>query len=126
MKRLLLAVAIVIVALSFHARAAGTGEPDAKNWKLTTIAWIKANENDLDQDNRAVAVIGKVTQKHDGDTYFFTDGTGQIELDSDIELPVGKTIVVRGRVDQAFLHIGPLEINVDSWRPVAKPGQVLK
>lgn len=125
MKRLLLAVAVVVVSISFHARAVA-GEPDAKNWKLTTVGWIKSTENDLDQDNRSVAVIGKVTQKHNGDTYFFTDGTGTIELDSDIELPVGKTIVVRGRVDQAFLHIGPLEINVDSWRPVAKPGQVLK
>jgi len=68
-----------------------------------------------------VVLLGKITQKIDGDTYILNDGTGVIELDSDIELPVGKNIVVRGLIDQAWLNFGVsdqgnVEIEVKSWR----------
>ena len=99
--------------------------PDGNKWKQTTIRWVVQNENNLDKDYKFVALVGTISKKLDSDTYLFSDGTGTIELDSDIVLPVGKPIVVRGEIDQAYLHIGPLEINVDSWRPVSKPGQVL-
>ncbi len=104
---------------------AGDADPAKNKWNVTTVAWIAANENDLDRDNDKVAVIGKVTEKHSDHVYFFKDDTGTIELDSDIDLPVGKLIVVRGRIDQAFLHIGPLQINVDSWRHIGKLGEIL-
>ena len=129
MKRILassLLVALCAFAPSFRASAADA-DPANHKWHVTTVAWIIANENDLDRDNDKVAIIGKVTEKHSDHVYFFTDEDGgKIQLDSDIELPVGKKIVVRGRIDQAFLHVGPLEINIDSWRHVGKLGEVLK
>ncbi len=122
--------ALVLLAVTVGLRAGevckGCSDPEGNKWKVTSIKWIKANEDDLDKDNKFVALVGKVTKQHDSDTYFFTDGTGTIELDSDIKLPVGETIVVRGRIDQAFLHIGPLEVNVDSWRHGGKEGEWLK
>ena len=127
MKRLLassLLVALCAFAPTFNV-SAGTVDPASNKWNLTTVAWIKANENDLDRDNDKVAVIGKITEKHSDHVYFLKDETGVIELDSDIDLPVGKTIVVRGRIDQSFLHVGPLQINVDSWRHIGKLGQVI-
>ncbi|SDU23009.1 hypothetical protein SAMN05444156_2739 [Verrucomicrobium sp. GAS474] len=134
MKKLIassLLVAFCAFAPAFSASAAcDAGKctaPEGNKWHLTTVKWIKANENDLDRDDTKVAIIGKVTAKHNDHVYFFTDEDGgKIQLDSDIDLPVGKTIVIRGRVDQAFLHIGPLEINVDSWRNIGKLGEVLK
>ncbi|HEY8965112.1 MAG TPA: NirD/YgiW/YdeI family stress tolerance protein [Candidatus Methylacidiphilales bacterium] len=127
MKRLFVSTLLValcaVAAPSAHAGCSGTcSDPGKDKWHVTNVAWIKANENDLDRDDDKVALIGKVTKKHSDHVYFFQDETGTIQLDSDIELPVGKTIVIRGRIDQAFLHIGPLEVNVDSWRPIGKYG----
>lgn len=100
--------------------------PESNKWKVTTVRWIQQNENDLDKDDVYVVVIGKITKQLDSDSYVFTDGTGELELDSDIKLPVGEQIVVRGHVDQRFLHVGPLEIEVKSWRPANKEGLILK
>ncbi len=124
MKKLLLSSLAVLGLLTPLLRAEAL-DPASDKWHLTSVSWIQAHENDLDRDDTAVAVVGKVTEKHSSHVYFFQDGTGTIELDSDIDLPVGKAIVVRGRIDQAFLHIGPLQINVDSWRPVGRYGVVL-
>lgn len=118
-------VAAAAIFGAINASAAHDENPDSNKWKVTSINWVRQNENDLDKDYKFVALVGKVTQKLDDDTYLFSDGTGTLELDSDIDLPVGKEIVVRGEIDQAFLHIGPLEINVDSWRPASKPGLIL-
>ena len=117
-------VAAAALFTSFSA-VAHDENPDGNKWKQTTIRWVVQNENDLDKDYKFVALVGTITKQLDDDTYLFSDGTGTIELDSDIALPVGKPIVVRGEIDQAYLHIGPLELNVDSWRPVSKPGQIL-
>jgi len=121
MKKLLLFSLLTIGSLACNLHAQGL-DPAGDKWHVTTVSWIKANENDLDRDDETVAVIGRVTEKHSWHVYFFQDGTGTIELDSDIELPVGTPIVVRGRIDQAFLHIGPLQINVDSYRPIGRYG----
>ena len=138
MKRILvssLLAALCLLAPALRASAdCSAGKCDAsksdpandRKWHVTTIAWIKANQNDLDRDDDRVALIGQVTQKHSDHIYFFRDDTGTIELDSDIDLPVGKNIVVRGHIDQAFLHIGPLQVDVKSWRPSDKVGQVLE
>ncbi len=60
--------------------------------------------------------MGKIVSKYKDETYTFSDGTGTIQLDSEERLPVGKRVVIRGHVDQAFLDIGKLEVNVKSWR----------
>ena len=122
MKKLFLTSAVAFCAVTFHLHA---GDPATDPWRVTSVSWIQENENDLDRDNDKVALIGEITEKHSDHIYFFKDGTGTIELDSDIDLPVGKQIVVRGRIDQAFLHIGPLQVNVDSWRPIGRYGVVL-
>ncbi len=87
---------------------------------VTSIAWIVARDKDDDigVDDRYAVLVGKVTEKYKDETYFFTDGTGTIQLDSELKLPVGKPIVVRGNIDQAYLGIGKLELEVSSWRPV--------
>ena len=115
MKKLLL---ITSILLSFGGVAVlnANDSPDANTYHLTTVAWVQGIQNGLDNDNKYVVLEGKVTKQLDDDSYQFSDGTGTIELDSDIKLPVGTKIIVRGEVDQAFLHIGPLEINVQSWR----------
>ncbi|NUN92774.1 MAG: hypothetical protein HUU04_03215 [Verrucomicrobiae bacterium] len=96
-------------------------DPDSNKWKITTVRWIKSTQNALKDDERYMVLIGKITKKIDGDTYLLNDGTGIIELDSDIELPIGKQIVVRGILDQAWLNAGisdygNVELEVKSWR----------
>jgi len=115
MKKLLLVTA-VLISLSGMAALTANDSPDSNKYHLTTVKWIEGIQNGLDNDNKYVVLEGKVTKQLDDDSYQFSDGTGTIELDSDIQLPVGKKIIVRGEVDQAFLHIGPLEVNVQSWR----------
>jgi uncharacterized protein YdeI (BOF family) len=82
---------------------------------------MKNSESDSrDVDDKWVVLIGKVTKQVDEDTYVLDDGTGTILLDvdeDDIQLPVGKRVVVRGHIDEAYWDIGELELNVDSWRP---------
>ncbi len=96
-------------------------DPDSNKWHLTTVKWIKGTHNALKDDDRFVVLIGKVTKKTNGDSYLLDDDTGIIELDSDLDLPVGKYIVVRGLIDQAWLNMGfskygNVEIEVKSWR----------
>lgn len=96
-------------------------DPDSNKWHITTVKWIKGTHNALKHDDRYVVLIGKIVKQVDGDTYLLDDGTGVIELDSDIELPSDKLIVVRGLIDQAWLNMGTsdhgnVEIEVKSWR----------
>ena len=96
-------------------------DPNSNKWHITTVKWIKGTHNALKDDDRYVVLIGKIVKKVDEDTYLLDDDTGIIELDSDIELPVGKYIVVRGLIDQAWLNLGiseygNVEIEVKSWR----------
>jgi len=109
-------VTAVMLSLGGMVALNANDSPDANKYHLTTIKWVEGIQNGLNNDNKYVVLEGRVTKQLDDDSYQFSDGTGTIELDSDIKLPVGKKIIVRGEVDQAFLHIGPLEINVQSWR----------
>jgi uncharacterized protein YdeI (BOF family) len=85
-------------------------------YHLTTVSWVLATRNNLDVDDRYVTLIGRVTGRAGDETYFFNDGTGTVRLDSeDFVLPVGARIVIGGRVDQAYLGIGHLEIDVRTW-----------
>ena len=102
---------------------ADNNDPDSNKWKITTVDWVKqySESDDRDIDDKWLVLIGKVTKQVDEDTYIFDDGTGTIVLDVDeedvIQLPVGKRVVVRGHVDEAYWDIGELELNVESWRP---------
>ncbi len=94
-------------ALSVHANPP---------YHLTTVSWVIATRDNLDADDRFVTLIGQVTGRDDGGDYFFTDGTGTVRLDpNDFVLPVGRRIVVGGRIDQAYLGIGHLEVDVRNW-----------
>jgi uncharacterized protein YdeI (BOF family) len=85
----------------------------APPYHLTTVSWVVATQNDLDKDDRYVTLIGQVTGRQGDETFFFTDGTGTVRLDSEkFELPIGPRIVVGGRIDQAYLGIGHLEVDV--------------
>lgn len=90
-------------------------------YHLTTVSWVIATRNNIDKDDRYVTLIGHVTGR-DGDDYWFTDGTGAVRLDAgDFKLPVGPRIVIGGRIDQAYLGIGHLEVDVQRWHYARNP-----
>jgi uncharacterized protein YdeI (BOF family) len=91
-------------------------------YHLTTVSWVIATRNDLGKDDRYVSLIGHVTGREGDETYFFTDGTGTVRLDSEnFELPIGQKIVVGGRIDQAYLGFGHLEVDVRHWHYAKQP-----
>ena len=85
-------------------------------YHLTTVSWVIATRDDLNKDDRYVTLIGHVTKQVGDENYWFTDGTGSVRLDSEkFELPVGAKIVIGGRIDQAYLGFGHLEVDVRNW-----------
>ena len=91
-------------------------------YHLTTVSWVIATRNNIDKDDRYVTLIGHVTGRTGDEDYFFTDGTGTVRLDSEkFELPVGPKIVVGGRIDQAYLGFGHLEVDVRNWHYAKRP-----
>jgi uncharacterized protein YdeI (BOF family) len=119
MKKLLF-VGLTTLSLVGISALKADENPNHTKDHVSSIAWIVARDNDDDigVDDRYVVLVGKVTQKIKDETYLFSDGTGTIQLDSEIKLPVGTTIAVRGNIDQAFLGIGKLEVDVISFRHV--------
>jgi uncharacterized protein YdeI (BOF family) len=121
MKKTLFA-GLTALSLPLFGAAALKADENPNNTKdhVTSVAWIVARDNDDDigVDDRYAVLVGKITQKYKDETYFFEDGTGTIQLDSEERLPVGVPIVVRGRIDQAYLGIGKLVLDVQSWRHV--------
>ena len=119
MKKLLF-VGLTTLSLVGAASLKADQNPNHTKDHVSSIAWIQARDKDDDigTDDRYVVLVGKVTKKIKDETYLFSDGTGTIQLDSEIKLPVGKTIAVRGDIDQAFLGIGKLEVDVTSFRHV--------
>jgi len=113
-------VCVTVLSLFGAAAVKADQAPESNKDRVSSVAWVQERDraNDLDGDDRYVVLIGKVTKKYKDETYFFNDGTGTIQLDSEERLPVGTTIAVRGYVDQAFLGIGKLEVDVKSWRHV--------
>ncbi len=113
MKKSLLALAALCAFAGLgHVQAAPPGPP----YHLTTVSWVIATRNNIDQDDRYVTLIGHVTGREGDETYFFTDGTGTVRLDSEnFVLPIGAKIVVGGRIDQAYLGFGHLEVDVRHW-----------
>lgn len=95
--------------------------PASPPYHLTSVNWVLNTQNDLNVDDRYVTLIGHVTKRVGDETYWFTDGTGAIRLDSeDFELPVGPKIVVGGRIDQAYLGFGHIEVDVRHWHFLKK------
>ena len=92
------------------------GSVHAVPYHLTTVSWVVATRDNIGKDDRYVTLIGRVTGRTGSEDYFFTDGTGTVRLDSEnFQLPVGAKIVVGGRVDQAYLGFGHLEVDVRNW-----------
>lgn len=86
-------------------------------YHLTPVSWIVATRDQLHYDDRYVTIIGHVTRRIGDDEYWFTDGTGSVRLDSEnFDLPIGRRIVVGGRIDQAWLGFGHVEVDVRRWR----------
>jgi uncharacterized protein YdeI (BOF family) len=93
-------------------------------YHFTTVRWVVATRDNLDVDDNYVTLIGHVTRRIGDEEYWFTDGTGSVRLDSeDFDLPIGARIIVGGRIDQAYLGFGHLEVDVRHWRyvPVNRP-----
>jgi uncharacterized protein YdeI (BOF family) len=104
----LFATALVLLGFS--------GAAQAVPYHLTTVSWVVATRNNIDKDDRYVTLIGQVSGRTGTEGYFFTDGTGTVRLDSeDFRLPIGPRIVVGGRIDQAYLGFGHLEVDVRNW-----------
>ncbi len=113
MKNTLLALLAVSALLGVSSTVSQADPPPV--FHLTTVSWVIATRNNMDKDDRYVTLIGHVTGR-DGDDYLFTDGTGTVRLDAgDFELPIGPRIVIGGRIDQAYLGIGHLEVDVRRW-----------
>lgn len=94
--------------------------PDNK-YHLTSVRWIQSTNEDMDADDRYVVLCGTATKKEGDETYWFNDSTGTIKLDSEKNLPLGKPIVIRGRIDQDWLGWGTLEVDVRTWRNEPAP-----
>jgi uncharacterized protein YdeI (BOF family) len=120
MKKSFVVCLTLLSLIAAPAAIAHDENPNNTKDHVSSIAWIVARDKDDDigVDDRYVVLVGKVTEKYKDETYFFTDSTGTIQLDSEAKLPVGKTIAVRGNIDQAYLGIGKLEVDVTSWRHV--------
>jgi uncharacterized protein YdeI (BOF family) len=88
----------------------------AKPYHHTTVDWVVANRNNLGVDDSYVTLVGHVTRSIGDEEYWFTDGTGSVRLDSEnFDLPIGTRIVVGGRIDEAYLGFGHLEVDVRHW-----------
>ncbi len=91
-------------------------------YHLTTVSWVVSTQNNINVDDRYVTLIGHVTRRTGDESYWFTDGTGAVRLDSErFELPVGPKLVIGGRIDQAWLGFGDLEVDVRHWRYANHP-----
>ena len=120
MKKTLLAFLAVSALLGVSTALSPAAPPPS--YHLTTVSWVIATRNNMDKDDRYVTLIGHVTGREGDETYFFTDGTGTVRLDSeDFKLPIGPKIVVGGRIDQAYLGIGHLEVDVRHWHLARNP-----
>ncbi len=83
---------------------------------ITPVGWIVSTRNNDQVDGKRVVMIGQVTRPDNGSDWWFTDGTGRVRLETDDQmLPVGQTLRIVGRIDQATWGIGVLEVKVKRW-----------
>ena len=91
-------------------------------YHLTTVSWVVSTRNNMDVDDRYVTLIGHVTRQIGDEGYWFTDGTASVRLDSEnFDLPIGPKVVIGGRIDQAYLGFGHLEVDVRRWHLAKQP-----
>jgi hypothetical protein len=96
--------------IALHALPPGPPPP------VTPVSWILATKNNDRYDEKRVVLVGRVTHPDNGSDWWFTDGTGSVRLESgDRLLPVGPTLRVVGRIDQATWGIGVIEVKVRHW-----------
>jgi uncharacterized protein YdeI (BOF family) len=117
MNKTRLAFFAAFAVTSFLANQAGAAPvPKAPLYHLTTVRWVVDTRNNMDMDDRYVTLVGSVTRRIGDEEYWFTDGTGSVRLDSEnFNLPIGARIVLGGRIDQAYLGFGHLEVDVRHW-----------
>lgn len=109
----------LLLALGAWTPFSASAAPDPY-YHTTSVAWIVRTRNNIDVDDKYVTIIGHVTRRISDEEYWFTDGTGQVRLDSEnFDLPIGRRIVIGGRIDQAYLGFGHLEVDVRRWRYAA-------
>jgi uncharacterized protein YdeI (BOF family) len=83
---------------------------------VTPVGWILQTKNNDRFDDKRVVMVGQVTHHDDGTDWWFTDGTGSVRLENnDRRLPVGPTLRIVGRIDQATWGIGVIEVQVKHW-----------
>lgn len=130
MKKLIYSVLVLVgfslvsgMAKECSSEKCCTQDPDCNQWKIATVKWVNSKES-WKTDDKEVVLIGKIVKKQDEDTYLLDDGTGVIELDSDLALPEGKRVVVHGRIDYAFIGERATEFNVRAWRLESQPGKL--
>ena len=112
-------LACLLLALGACGPLSASAAPDPY-YHTTSVAWIVRTRNNIDVDDKYVTIIGHVTRRISDEEYWFTDGTGQVRLDSEnFDLPIGRRIVIGGRIDQAYLGFGHLEVDVRRWRYAA-------
>jgi len=110
--------AAVIAISSAFTQPASASTPS----QVTPVRWIVDTQHNMDVDDKAVTLVGQVVKKDGGSDWWFTDATGSVRLDTgDMELPIGQTLVVRGRIDQARFGIGYLEVEVNHWNYANTP-----
>ena len=92
---------------------------------VTPVSWILSTQHNDNVDEKRVVLVGRVTHPDNGSDWWFTDGTGSVRLESgDSPLPVGPTLRIVGRIDQATWGIGVIEVKVKRWayaHPPARP-----
>ncbi len=94
--------------------------------QVTPVSWIIDTQHNMDVDDKSVTLVGQVVKRDAGSDWWFSDTTGSVRLDTgDKELPVGRMLIVHGRIDQARFGIGHLEVEVKHWA-YAKPFPQLK
>ena len=105
-----LILSILLLASERTVRAGDDGDPAQNKWHLTTVAWLAHHQEQFVLDTAPATLIGRISKQYEKFTYIFFDGTGTMELYSDTQLPLNKSIVVRGDFDEGTLI-------VKSWRP---------
>ena len=77
-------------------------------------------------NDKYVTIVGHVTRRISDEEYWFTDGSGSIRLDSEnFDLPIGRRILIGGRIDQAYLGFGHIEVDVRRWHYAPLPAKVV-
>jgi uncharacterized protein YdeI (BOF family) len=106
----------IILFATFALPGIFASTAQAKPYHHTTVNWVVANRDNLGVDDNYVTLVGHVTRRMGDEEYWFTDGTGSVRLDSEnFDLPLDTRIVVGGRIDEAYLGFGHLEVDVRHW-----------